>query len=75
MAPTEQRVTEILRRLDLSDRAQADELLSLVYGQLRRLAARQLGKERNDHTLQPTALVHETYLRMAAGEGGSGHAG
>ncbi len=41
-----------------------DELLPLVYAELRRAAARQLRKERADHTLQPTALVHEVYIRL-----------
>ena len=67
MAGTEHRVTEILQRLDLADPAQAEELLSLVYSELRGLAARQLRRERDGHTLQPTALVHEAYLRLAGG--------
>jgi RNA polymerase sigma factor (TIGR02999 family) len=41
-----------------------DELLPLVYAELRRIAARYLRRERRDHTLQPTALVHEAYLRL-----------
>jgi len=41
-----------------------DELLPLVYGELRRLANSYLKRERSDHTLQPTALVHEAYLRL-----------
>lgn len=45
-------------------------LLALVYDELRRLAAYQLQTERPDHTLQPTALVHEAYLRIAGQEGG-----
>ncbi len=57
-------VTRILRALDLSDRSQAEELLALVYDELRAVAARQLRRERPDHTLQPTALVHEAYLRL-----------
>ena len=43
-----------------------DALLPAVYGELRALAARHLRAERADHTLQPTALVHEAYLRLAA---------
>jgi RNA polymerase sigma factor (TIGR02999 family) len=46
------------------DGAAMDELLQLVYAELRRLAASYLRRERSDHTLQPTALVHEAYLRM-----------
>src|SRR5829696_2231897 len=41
-----------------------NELLPLVYAELRRVAARQLRNERADHTLQPTALVHEVYMRL-----------
>src|SRR5205814_6164676 len=40
------------------------QLLPLVYAELRRIAARQLRRERVDHTLQPTALIHEVYLRL-----------
>jgi RNA polymerase sigma factor (TIGR02999 family) len=40
------------------------ELFPLIYGELRRMAARYLGRERRDHTLQPTALVHEAWLRL-----------
>jgi RNA polymerase sigma factor (TIGR02999 family) len=64
MAESRQRVTQILRLLDLSDPAQAEELLSIVYDELRQLARRQLQGERAGHTLQPTALVHEAYLRL-----------
>jgi RNA polymerase sigma factor (TIGR02999 family) len=46
-------------------------LLPLVYEELRRLAAHQLAAERPGHTLQPTALVHEAYLRLAGGAGGA----
>lgn len=42
----------------------SDEMLGLVYAELRRLAANYLRRERPDHTLQPTALVHEAYLRL-----------
>ncbi len=41
-----------------------DELIPIVYGELRRLARRQLGGERPDHSLQPTALTHEAFLRL-----------
>ena len=47
------------------DRTQLDELVPLVYAQLRQLAARQLQNERTDHTLQTTALAHEAYLKLA----------
>ncbi len=61
------RITEALRDADLSDPTQAQELLLLVYDDLRALAARQLRREGAGHTLQPTALVHEAYLRLAGG--------
>jgi RNA polymerase sigma factor (TIGR02999 family) len=46
------------------DRAALDRLLPLVYDELRQIAARHLERERPDHTLQPTALVHEAYFRL-----------
>lgn len=62
MASTE--ITRVLERVRLGDRAAMETLVDLVYGDLKRIAKRELGKERGDHTLQPTALVHETYLRL-----------
>ena len=59
-------VTEILNRIETGDRQAAAELLPLVYDELRRLAAARLSKESPDQTLQPTALVHEVYLRLVA---------
>ncbi len=53
-----------VRQAASDNRAALDEMLPLVYGELHRLAARYLGRERPDHTLQPTALVHEAYLRL-----------
>jgi RNA polymerase sigma factor (TIGR02999 family) len=46
------------------DRSALDGLLPMVYNELRRIAAIYLARERRDHTLQPTALVHEAYLRL-----------
>jgi DNA-directed RNA polymerase specialized sigma24 family protein len=60
--PTE--VTRLLRNAQAGDKAALDELLPLVYNELRRLAASHLRRERANHTLQPTALVHEAYLRL-----------
>src|SRR5574341_1365540 len=60
-------VTQVLQQIDAGDPAAADELLPLVYDELRRLAARHMARESPDHTLQPTALVHEAYLRLVAG--------
>jgi RNA polymerase sigma factor (TIGR02999 family) len=57
-------VTELLRRVREGDRAAPAELMPLVYAELRRAAARCLRSNRPGHTLQPTALVHEAYLRM-----------
>jgi RNA polymerase sigma factor (TIGR02999 family) len=48
------------------DRRAFEALLPMVYAELRRIAARQLRRERDGHTLQPTALVHEAYLRLVA---------
>jgi len=59
-----QGVTGLLRGAQAGDRAALDELLPLVYAELRRLASRQLAGERPGHTLQPTALVHEVYLKL-----------
>ena len=44
------------------------EMTPILYGELRRIAARHLGAERKNHTLQPTALVHEAYLKLAGAE-------
>ena len=57
-------VTALLAEWTRGDRDALDQLLPLVYAELRRVAARQLGAERVGHTLQPTALVHEAYLRL-----------
>jgi RNA polymerase sigma factor (TIGR02999 family) len=61
-------VTHLLGALRKGDRQALDALLPLVYGEMRAVAARALRGERGDHTLQPTALVHEAYLRMVGGE-------
>ncbi len=58
-------VTHILLDWSKGDAAAPDKLMPLVYEELRRLARNYLGRERNDHTLQATALVHEAYLRLA----------
>ncbi len=56
--------TVLLKQVQAGNKAALDELLPLVYDELRRLAAFHLQGERPDHTLQPTALVHEAYLRL-----------
>ncbi len=57
-------VANLLSRVKAGDQAALNELVPLVYEELHRIAARYLRKERPDHTLQPTALVNEGYLRM-----------
>lgn len=57
-------VTELLHRWNQGDREAMDRLMPIVYDELRRLAAGYLKAERPGHTLQPTALVHEAYLRL-----------
>ena len=57
-------VTQILNAVDRGDAKAADELLPLVYAELRRLAAYRMAHEAPGHTLQPTALVHEAWLRL-----------
>ena len=64
-AVSQQRVTDLLTRWSEGDDAVLAELTPLVYEELRRLAHRQMGAERPDHTLQTTALVNEAYLRLA----------
>lgn len=58
-------ITVLLKEVRAGNRAAESQLLPLVYEELRRLAARYMRSERADHTLQPTALVHEAYLRLA----------
>ena len=60
--------TDILGRIQRIDDAAAAELLPLVYDELRRLAARYMARARSDHTLQPTALIHEAYVKLIAGD-------
>jgi len=62
-------VTELLESWSAGDQAALDRLMPLVYQELRRLAAGHLRRERPEHTLQPTALVHEAYLSLAGQSG------
>jgi RNA polymerase sigma factor (TIGR02999 family) len=64
-------VTRILSALDAGDPCAADQLLPVVYGELRRLAAARLAHEPPGQTLQATALVHEAYLRLVGSSGGN----
>ena len=61
-------VTQILRDIENGDQQAAEQLLPLVYDELRRLAASRMRNEKSDHTLQPTALVHEAFMRLVGNE-------
>jgi RNA polymerase sigma factor (TIGR02999 family) len=60
-------ITRILNEIAQGDPRAAEQLLPLVYDELRKLAARELAQEKADQTLQATALVHEAYLRLVGG--------
>ena len=64
MASPPGHVTQLLLAWDDGDRHALENLVPVVYGELRRIAARYLRHERENHTLQPTALVHEAYLKL-----------
>lgn len=57
-------VTRLLEAVEQGETQAAEELLPLIYGELRRLAAVKMAQEKPGHTLQPTALVHEAWLRL-----------
>ncbi len=57
-------VTQLLREWRQGDRAAFEQLMPLVYDQLHKIAMNLMRQERNDHTLQPTALLHEVYFRL-----------
>jgi RNA polymerase sigma factor (TIGR02999 family) len=61
---TDHHITVLLKRVSAGDRSAQSELLPIVYAQLLRLAERQFKSERKGHTLQPTALISELYLRV-----------
>jgi RNA polymerase sigma factor (TIGR02999 family) len=65
-------VTNILSRIDSGDPAASEQLLPLVYEELRRLATQRLAQEKPGQTLQATALVHEAYLRLVDGKQSQG---
>jgi RNA polymerase sigma factor (TIGR02999 family) len=67
--PPDGRVTQLLIDWAAGDKRALGELMPLVYGELRRLAERQLRAERPSHTLQRTALVHEAFLRLVNQKG------
>ena len=58
-------VTVLLKAMNRGDKAAADQLLPLVYSELHRLAKSYMSRERQGHTLQPTALINQAYLRIA----------
>jgi RNA polymerase sigma factor (TIGR02999 family) len=62
-------VTRILGAIEQGDTNAAEQLLPLVYQELRRLAAQKMAQERPGQTLQATALVHEAYLRLVSADG------
>src|SRR5215813_3550486 len=61
-------LTQLLGAIEQGDSQAADELLPLVYEELRKLAAARMANEAAGHTLQPTALVHEVWLRLAGND-------
>ena len=69
MAGNTREVTLLLKQLRTGDREAASKLMAAVYPELRQVAARAMRQERPGHTLQPTALVHEAFLRLAAESG------
>jgi RNA polymerase sigma factor (TIGR02999 family) len=64
MADTRGDVTRLLGRLRAGDAGASDQLMPLIYDELRRIAGAQMRRERPGHTLQSTAVVHEAYLRL-----------
>lgn len=66
--PDRHEVTQLLASLNAGDARAADDLVPLVYKELRRLAGHYLKHERPGHTLQPTALVHEAFLKLVGQE-------
>jgi RNA polymerase sigma factor (TIGR02999 family) len=69
VSASEGQVTRILQKLSGGDDSAAAEVLPLVYDELRALAARFFARQPPGHTLQPTALVHEAYLKLAGAPG------
>lgn len=66
--PRPTQVTQMLNDWGRGDKAALDQLMPVVYQELRRLAGSYLRRERHDHTLQPTALINEAYLRLIGQE-------
>ena len=64
MSTAKEDVTELLARIRTGDKDAESKLVPLVYAELRRIASFQMRRERADHTLQPTALVNEAYVKI-----------
>lgn len=69
MPPRTPQVTDFLHAWSRGDRSALDQAIPLVHAELKRLARRRLAAERPNHTIQPTALVNEAYLRLAGEHG------
>jgi len=65
----EHEVTQLLQRVRAGDSAARDRLFPLIYEELRQVARRALRRERPDHTMRPTELVHEAFLKLGGAEG------
>ncbi len=65
MCTDDGQVALLLKAIKNGDESAAEKLLPLVYNELHRLAKFYMQRERSDHTLQPTALINEAYLRLA----------
>src|SRR5262245_7844729 len=68
MADAPHKITALLFEWRAGRTAAANQLMELIYGELRRMASRQMRREHGEHTLQTTALVHEVYLRLCGSE-------
>jgi RNA polymerase sigma factor (TIGR02999 family) len=68
LTPSQSELTRVLRSVDAGEESASSRLLPLVYDELRKLAASRLSRLGSDQTLQPTALVHEVYLRLLGDE-------
>ncbi|HEY0462381.1 MAG TPA: sigma-70 family RNA polymerase sigma factor [Pyrinomonadaceae bacterium] len=62
--PNQENITQLLIELSSGNESSVNDLLPLVYDELKKMASNYLRRERRDHTLQPTALVHEAYLKL-----------
>ncbi|MCU0237945.1 MAG: sigma-70 family RNA polymerase sigma factor [Pyrinomonadaceae bacterium] len=65
MAETSNQITQLLNELNLGNKLAFDQLMPLVYDELRLIAKRFMSRQKTDHTLQTTELIHEAYLKLA----------